>query len=108
MPVSIVLLALPLAGLVVLLLEPDADAHWLHRPAHFWLILLTAVVNVVLGLGASEAARRRGDARATLVSLAFLACAGFLALTLSCRIGWRTFLAMLALATAFLLLGLET
>lgn len=80
MPVSIVLLALPLAGLVVLLLEPDADAHWLHRPAHFWLILLTAVVNVVLGLGASEAARRRGDARATLVSLAFLACAGFLAL----------------------------
>ena len=56
------------------------DAHWLHRPTHFWLILLTALVNVVLGLAASEAARRRGDARATLVSLSFLSSAGFLAL----------------------------
>jgi adenylate cyclase len=80
MPASIVLLALPLAGLVLLLAEPDADAHWLHRPTHFWLILLTALVNVVLGLAASEAARRRDDARATLVSLAFLSSAGFLAL----------------------------
>ena len=80
MRVSIVLLALPLAGLALLLLEPDADAHWLHRPTHFWLILLTALVNVALGLGASEAARRRGDARATLVSLSFLSSAGFLAL----------------------------
>ncbi|HEX2303585.1 MAG TPA: adenylate/guanylate cyclase domain-containing protein [Gaiella sp.] len=77
---SIVLLALPLAGLVLLLVEPDADAHLLHRPTHFWLILLTALVNVVLGLAASEAARRRDDARATLVSLAFLSSAGFLAL----------------------------
>ena len=74
------LLALPLAGLVLLLVEPDADAHWQHRPTHFWLILGTALVNVVLGLAASEAARRRRDARAALVSLAFLASAGFLAL----------------------------
>jgi adenylate cyclase len=80
MPASVVLLALPVAGLALLLLEPDADAHLLHRPTHFWLILLTALVNVVLGLAASEAARRRGDARATLVSLAFLSSAGFLAL----------------------------
>ena len=80
MPAGIVLLALPLAGLVLLLVEPGADAHWLHRPTHFWLILLTALVNVVLGLAASEAARRREDARATLVSLAFLSSAGFLAL----------------------------
>jgi class 3 adenylate cyclase len=77
---AVFLLALPLAGLVLLLVEPGADAHWLHRPAHFWLILLTALVNVVLGLAASEAARRRDDARATLVSLAFLSSAGFLAL----------------------------
>ena len=80
MRLSIAVLGLPLAGLAVLLLEPGADAHWLHRPTHFWLILLTALVNVVLGLGASEAARRRDDARATLVSLSFLSCAGFLAL----------------------------
>ena len=80
MPVTVLLLAVPLAGLVLLLVEPGADAHWQHRPTHFWLILGTALVNVVLGLAASEAARRRGDARATLVSLAFLSSAGFLAL----------------------------
>lgn len=80
MPVSVLLLAVPLAGLVLLLVEPGADAHWQHRPTHFWLILGTALVNVVLGLAASEAARRRRDARATLVSLAFLSSAGFLAL----------------------------
>jgi class 3 adenylate cyclase/uncharacterized membrane protein len=75
-----VLLALPLAGLVLLLTAPGAEPHWEHRPAHFWLVFLTALVNVVLGLAASEAARRRGDARALLVSLAFLSSAGFLAL----------------------------
>ena len=80
MPATVLLLAVPLAGLVLLLVEPGADAHWQHRPTHFWLILATALVNVVLGLAASEAARRRGDARATLVSLAFLSSAGFLAL----------------------------
>ena len=79
-PATVLLLAVPLAGLVLLLVEPGADAHWQHRPTHFWLILATALVNVVLGLAASEAARRRGDARATLVSLAFLSSAGFLAL----------------------------
>jgi adenylate cyclase len=74
------LLALPVAGFVLLLAAPDADAHWEHHPTHFWLVLSTALVNVVLGLAASEAARRRGDARAALVSLAFLSSAGFLAL----------------------------
>ena len=75
-----VLLALPAAGLVLLLATPGADAHWEQHPTHFWLVLATALVNVVLGLAASEAARRRADARALLVSLAFLASAGFLAL----------------------------
>jgi class 3 adenylate cyclase len=74
------LLALPAVGLVLLLAAPRTDAHWQHQPAHFWLILGTALVNVVLGLAASEAARRRRDARASLVALAFLASAGFLAL----------------------------
>ena len=77
---SVVLLVVPLAGLALLLAEPGVDAHLQHRPTHFWLILGTALVNVVLGLAASEAARRRGDARASLVSLAFLSSAGFLAL----------------------------
>ena len=77
---SVAILLLPLLGFVLLLAEPGADPHWQHRPTHFWLILCTALVNVVLGVAASEAARRRGDARASLVSLAFLSSAGFLAL----------------------------
>ena len=65
---------------MLLLASAPTDVHWEHRPTHFWLILLTALVNVLLGLAASEAARRRGDARAFLVSLAFLVSAGFLGL----------------------------
>ena len=80
MSVAVVSLVLPLVGFVLLLVVPSADAHWQHGPTHFWLIFLTALVNVVLGLAASEAARRRRDARAFLVSLAFLVSAGFLAL----------------------------
>ena len=70
----------PPPGFVLLLAAPGADAHWEHHPTHFWLVLATALVNVVLGLAASEAAGAAGDARALLVSLAFLASAGFLAL----------------------------
>jgi class 3 adenylate cyclase len=73
-------LALPLAGLALLLVQPDLDTHWQHGPSHFWLVLVTALVNLALGLAASEAARRRSDARALLVSLAFIASAGFLGL----------------------------
>ena len=73
-------LALPLAGLALLLARPQADAHWEHHPAHFWLVLIAALVSVVLGYLAGEAARRLGDARLFLVSLAFLTSAGFLGL----------------------------
>jgi adenylate cyclase len=79
-PTVAVLLVLPVAGFFLLLAAPDADAHLGHQPTHFWLVLSTALVNVVLSLAASEAARRSRDARAFLVSLAFLAAAGFLAL----------------------------
>lgn len=75
-----VLLALPLAGLVLLLGYPKLDVHWEHHPAHFWLVLATAAVSVALGLATSEAARRRNDARVFLVALAFLISAGFLGL----------------------------
>lgn len=80
MAIRIGVLALPIAGLGVLLLEPGADVHWEHHPAHFWLVLLIAAVSVVLGLLASEAARRLDDARLFLVSMTFLASAGFLGL----------------------------
>ena len=74
------LLATPLAGLAILLASPSADVHWRHEPSHFWLVLLTAGLNAVLAYTTGAAARRRGDRRVHLVSLAFLAAAGFLAL----------------------------
>jgi class 3 adenylate cyclase len=74
------LLALPVAGLVLLLAVPELDVTWEHHPSHFWLVLSVAVVNVVLGVLTSEAATQRDDARLFLVSLALLSSAGFLAL----------------------------
>ena len=76
----VVLLALPLVGLAILLAAPEADVHWEHHPAHFWLVLLTAGLNAVLAYATGVAARRRGDRRVHLVSLSFLAASGFLAL----------------------------
>ncbi|HSK15542.1 MAG TPA: adenylate/guanylate cyclase domain-containing protein [Gaiellaceae bacterium] len=73
-------LALPLAGLLLLLGVPRLDVAWEHQPAHFWLVLATAVVSFGLGLLMAEAAGRRGDARVLLVALAFLASSGFLGL----------------------------
>lgn len=75
-----ILLALPLAGLALLLAVPDLDVRWEHDPSHFWLVFLVAILNVVLGLATGEAATRRGDSRIFLVSMALLASAGFLAL----------------------------
>lgn len=74
------LLALPVAGLVLLLSVPSLDGVWEHRPTHFWLVLSVALVNVVLAALTSEAATQRNDARLFLVSLALLASAGFLGL----------------------------
>jgi adenylate cyclase len=73
-------IAIPLAGLALLLARPGVDVDWEHHPAHFWLVLGIAAVSVALGALTSEAATRRSDARLFLVSLAFLASAGFLGL----------------------------
>jgi adenylate cyclase len=75
-----VLVTLPAAGLVLLLAVPKLDVHWEHHPAHFWLVAVTGAVNLALGFLMGEAAGRRRDARVFLVSLAFLASAGFLVL----------------------------
>jgi adenylate cyclase len=72
--------ALPLAGLVLLLAAPGADFTWEHHPSHFWLVLATALTSAALALATSGIALRRADARLFLVSLAFIAAAGFLAL----------------------------
>ncbi len=74
------LIAVPLGGLALLLLQPDLDVDWEHHPAHFWLVLGVSVVSVALGALTSEAATRRSDARLFLVSIAFLTSAGFLGL----------------------------
>jgi class 3 adenylate cyclase len=71
-------LALPVAGLWLLLSTPGADLHWQHNPAHFWLVLIVAGVNVAIGAVMSRAAHHRADGRLFLVSLVFLATAGFL------------------------------
>jgi adenylate cyclase len=74
------LLALPLVGLFLLLGIPDLDVNWEQQPSHFWLVLVSALLSFMLGFLMAEAAARRGDARVLLVSLAFLAGSGFLAL----------------------------
>jgi adenylate cyclase len=73
-------LVLPLLGLGLLLLRPELDLIWEHHPSHFWLVLVTAAVNVALAYVTNVAAGRYRDARLVLVSMAFLASAGFLAL----------------------------
>jgi adenylate cyclase len=73
-------LALPLIGLLVLLAAPSADVTLEHHPSHFWLVLAAAVTSAGLALSTSGIALRRADARLFLVSLAFLAAAGFLGL----------------------------
>ena len=72
--------AIPLLGLWLLVAHPRFDVHWEHHQAHFWLVVGTAVINVLLGFSISEQARRRSDARLFLVSLAFISAAGFLGL----------------------------
>ena len=54
---------------------------WEHQPSHFWLVLVTAGVNVALAYITNVAAGRQRDARMVLISLAFLASAGFLGCT---------------------------
>jgi adenylate cyclase len=74
------LLALPLVGLGLLLARPELDMEWEHHPSHFWLVLVTAAVNVTLAYVTNIAAGRFRDARLVLVSLGFMASAGFLGL----------------------------
>lgn len=75
-----VALAIPMAGLALLLGVPSLDVHWEHHPSHFWLVFGVAFLNVALGLIVSEVARRSGDERLFLVSMVLLTSAGFLAL----------------------------
>jgi adenylate cyclase len=73
-------LALPLAGLWLLLAQPSVDLVWHDSPSHFWLVLAVSAINVGLGWRMGVAAARRRDARLFVVSLAFVASAAFFAL----------------------------
>ena len=72
--------ALPLIGLVSLLLRSQLDPHFENYRVHFVLFGLVGSVAFALGYAAGEAAKRRGDARVLLLSLAFMATGGFMGL----------------------------
>jgi adenylate cyclase len=72
--------ALPLVGLVSLLLRRELDPHFENYRAHFVVFGFVGGLAFVLGYAAGEAANRRGDARVLLLSLAFMATGGFLGL----------------------------
>jgi adenylate cyclase len=72
--------ALPLIGLASLLLRSRLDPHWEDHRVHFVLFLSVGAVDFALAAASGQAARRRGDARVLLISMAFLATGGFLAL----------------------------
>jgi adenylate cyclase len=70
----------PLAVAGLLRAMPPMDERWEDTPAHFWIVLTTAVVCLGLALTISEGGRRRSDARLLLIGLAFVVSAGFLGL----------------------------
>jgi class 3 adenylate cyclase len=74
------LVALPLAGLLLLLANPSLDLTWENHPAHFWLVVLVGALSFALGFLLAEAAARREDARLLLIGMAFLATSGYLVL----------------------------
>jgi hypothetical protein len=77
---AVVAAALPMVGLVSLLLRSRLDPHWENTRAHFIVFGIVGLVAFLLGYAAGEAATRRGDARVLLLSLAFMATGVFLAL----------------------------
>jgi adenylate cyclase len=78
--VAAVAVLVPLGVLALLRAAPDADRRWENQPGHFWLVLAAAVLSLGLAYAVNMAARRRRDARLFLISLAFMASAGFLGL----------------------------
>jgi adenylate cyclase len=72
--------ALPLVGLISLLLRSQLDPHFENYRAHFVVFGLIGGIAFALGFAAGEAAELRGDARVLLLSLAFMATGGFMLL----------------------------
>ena len=72
--------ALPLVGLVSLLLRSQLDPQSRTTALHFVVFGLAGGIAYGLGFAAGEAAELRGDARVLLLSLAFMATGGFMLL----------------------------
>ncbi|MFB7720792.1 adenylate/guanylate cyclase domain-containing protein [Nocardia sp. NPDC056100] len=72
--------ALPAAGLLLLITHPPLDHMYMDGGVHFWLILGAAVLSLGLGVLLLRAARAHRDMRLILVSLVFQVNSGFLGL----------------------------
>jgi adenylate cyclase len=75
---TLIAAALPLIGLVSLLLRRRLDPHIENYRLHFVVFAIVGAVAFGLGYAAGEAANRRGDARVLLLSLGFMTTGGFL------------------------------
>lgn len=73
-------LAAPVLVLWLLLARPNLDVRWQHNLSHFVMVGLTATVALVVGVRIQRDAHHRLDPRLFLVSMAFLAAAGFFGL----------------------------
>src|SRR3954447_6015807 len=78
--VGVIACALPLVGLVSLLLRSQLDPHFESYRAHFVVFGFVGGIAFALGFAAGEAAELRADARVLLLSLAFMATGGFMLL----------------------------
>jgi class 3 adenylate cyclase len=72
--------ALPLIGLLSLLMREQLDPNWDNHRLHFTLFLGVGAGLLILAYAAGDSADRRGDARVLLISLAFLSTGAFLGL----------------------------
>jgi adenylate cyclase len=77
---GVVACALPLVGLLSLVLRKQIDPHIENYSAHFLIFGLAGGLAFGLGFAAGEAAERRSDARVLLLSLAFMTTGGFMLL----------------------------
>jgi adenylate cyclase len=77
---GVLAVTLPLIGLISLLLREQIDPQLQNHQAHFLIFGAVGAVAFALGYAAGEAAKRRGDARILLLSLAFMATGGFMGL----------------------------
>ena len=78
--IEVAAVLVPLGLVAFLRGATGADVLWESHTAHFWLVLTAALVTLGLGYAVSATAQQRRDARLFLISLAFIASFGFLAL----------------------------